>query len=458
MSFLFSIIQKENQERRGGFRRIFMKELLKNKELCKKILILIGVMTLIRIGSQIPIPGVNTEYMRSLIEDNGLTFFNMITGHSFSQMSFFALSISPYITASIMFQLLGIVIPAIEEWKKDGKTGQEKLERGTIIMALIIAFLQSLFMSIGLGSRGLLSPYSWWMVLITTVIWTSGAGALIFIGNRLTKLKLGSGISYILLCNILSSFPQDLQSLYEVFLNGREVPFQIVNGLFIFFVFAAIILVAVVLQLSYKRIPTVFSGKLTGGYTPKHEIPIPLNACGVMPIIFSGTIFSMPLLVASFFPNIEWLSYISMYLNERNWFVADSWKYTVGAIIYILLTLIFAKFYLNITFNSIEMANNLRQQGATIPGIRPGKPTQDYLDGIISRIGMFGAVLVLVLILSMTFLCNSFGIGSLSIGGTSILICVSVIIEASKAIKSEMSSANARNYSGLTGRKEILSC
>ena len=196
-----------------------MKLLFKSKELRNKILIIFAAMVFIRIGSVIPIPGVNAEYMQTIMENSGLGFFNMLTGNSFSQMSLFALSISPYITASIIIQLLTVVFPSLEELRKDGKTGREKIERYTTILGVVLAFIQSLFMSLAFGSQGLLDPYTWWMVAITTIVWTAGAGILIFIGTRITKMEVGNGISYILICNILSTFPNDVFNLYNCCIN-----------------------------------------------------------------------------------------------------------------------------------------------------------------------------------------------------------------------------------------------
>lgn len=422
-----------------------MRGLRKNKILCKKLLTIVVVMTSIRICSQIPLPGVNTEYMKALLNRDGLGFFNMLTGSSFSKMSIFALSISPYITASIILQLLGIAIPSIGEWKKDGKTGQEKMEHWNVIIALAIAAVQALFISIGLGKQGLLVQYTWWMVLYTTVVWTAGSGILIFIGNKITKLNLGSGISYILLFNILSTFPQDIFSLYEVFIHGKSTASQAVAISLILVAFAVIIATCIVIHLSERKIPLMFSGKLSG-VVPKKDMPIPLNACGVMPIIISGTIMSIPILISSFLPQVAWLSKVSMVLNERNWFVPEEFKYSLGVVIYVFLTLFFAFFYLEITLNSYEISSNLKQQGGTIPGIRPGKPTQEYLQKVIREVGMFGAGVVLCLILGMLLICNASGVGTLSIGGTSILICVSVILDSVKAIKTENQSSNPHAY------------
>ena len=422
-----------------------MKDLLRNKELRNKILIIILAMIVVRIGSVIPIPGVNAEYMRLLMEGNNFGFLNMLTGNSFSQMSFFALSISPYITASIIVQLMTVVIPRLEELAKEGKTGRETLEKINMCVGLMLALVQSLFMAIGFGSRGLLNPYTWWMVVIMTVVWTAGAGVLMLIGNMITKLELGNGISYILVCNILSTFPGDLFTLYEVLMNGKIIPVQIVIGVIVIAVFAVLVYACVILSTSEHRIKMTFSGKMNG-ISNKQDLPIPLNTCGVMPIIFSGSIMSLPSLAATFFPNVKWLTVVSRFLNQTYWFRMDSFYYTFGILLYIALTYYFTSFYLEVNFNPTEMANNLKAQSATIPGIRPGKPTSDYIQKVSSKVAMVGTTLMLAIIVLMMIVCNLTNVGTLSIGGTSILICVSVIIESSKSIKTAMQTYRSKYY------------
>lgn len=422
-----------------------MKLLFKSKELRNKILIIFAAMVFIRIGSVIPIPGVNAEYMQTIMENSGLGFFNMLTGNSFSQMSLFALSISPYITASIIIQLLTVVFPSLEELRKDGKTGREKIERYTTILGIVLAFIQSLFMSLAFGGQGLLDPYTWWMVAITTIVWTAGAGILIFIGTRITKMEVGNGISYILICNILSTFPNDVFNLYSTFILNHEIIYQIINVVLILVFMLGLIAACVVLSISVRKIPMTFSRKMVGGNV-KQDLPIPLNTCGVIPIIFSGSIMSLPVLISSFLPNIGWLNEVSKYLNQSYWFNINAIYYTLGVVVYIALTYFFTMFYLSINFNSVEMANNLKVQGAMIPGIRPGKPTADYIEKIASRIAVLGTTFMLAIILITTFICNATGLGTLSIGGTSILICVSVITETEKIFKTALQSEKSRYF------------
>ena len=231
----------------------------------------------------------------------------MITGNSLSQMSLFALNISPYITASIIIQLLAVVFTSLEEMRKDGKTGREKMERITMVTGVVLALLQSLFMTIGFGKQGLLTNYTWYTVAIMTIAWTAGAALLMFIGNKITKMEMGNGISYILVCNILSTFPNDILTIREVIIDGKIIPYQIVNSVIAGAVLFVVIAICVVLSTSVKNIPITFSGKMSGR-TIKQDLPIMLNTCGVMPIIFSSSLMSIPILISAFFPNVKWLA------------------------------------------------------------------------------------------------------------------------------------------------------
>lgn len=418
---------------------------LKDKETRNKFLILIGLMILIRIGSIIPIPGISTDYMKNLLSNDGFGFLILITGNSFSQMSLFALSISPYITASIIVQLMTVVIPRLEELTKDGKTGREQIEKITNILGICLAFIQALGMALVLGKQGLIVNYTWWMVILMTVIWTVGAAILMFIGEKITKMNIGNGISYILICNILSTFPNDVLNLFEVFIKNKKPAFMVLNITIIMMLFGILLLSVIYLATTEKQVLIVFSRKVNG-MSNKQYLPIQLNICNVMPIIFSGSILSFPILLNAFLPNIDILQRFSHYLNQNNWFNPINWKYSVGAVIYIILTYFFASFYLEINFNVFEIAKNLKMQGAAIAGIRPGKETAEYLKNLSEKIARMGTTFMLLIVLIFTFLTHIFGISALSIGGTSILICVSVIMESKKAILTQLQSAKNRSY------------
>lgn len=421
-----------------------MKSLIINKEIKNKLLLILVFIIFVRIGSIIPIPGINSEYMKAIMSGSGFEFVNMITGNSFSKMSLFALSISPYITASIIIQLLTMIIPKLEDLSKDGKTGQEKIRKITNTTGIVISFMQSLFMAIGFGSRGLLNPYTWWMILIATFIWTAGATILIILGERITKMDIGNGISYILLFNILSTFPGDLFVIYKRF-SADSVPaaltLKLILAGIVFWVFLA---GCIFLNLSEKRVQIRFSRKNISGEQGR-TFPISLNICNVMPVIFTSSIISMITIAATFTSNNMLIS-VAKYLTPTNWFLSGNFKYSLGCLVYIGLAYFFANFYLDIAFNATEIAQRLKTQGATIPGIRPGKPTAEYLRMNAFEMMLFGTGLMLLIVLGASLIYNLCGIGVLSIGGTSILICVNVIIETHKKLKTAAQSARNQSY------------
>lgn len=419
--------------------------IFKDKELTKKILIILVAMIFIRIGSVIPLPFINTTIVNDFFNNSGFKFLNLITGNSLSQMSLFALSISPYITSSIVVQLLTIAIPSLEELSKDGKSGQNKIKTITNAIAIVLAFIQSISFAIGFGKQGLLNPFNIQTIILSTLIWTIGSGILIFIGEKITKLNLGNGISYILLFNILSTFPNDVFSLKEIFIDGKILAIKLLNIFIILIIFFLLISACVFLSTTEKRIPMTFSRRI-GNFQNKNYFPIPLNICGVMPIIFSSSIMSL-LMIINIFINNNILSKINNYLNQSNWFNLNNLKYySFGIIIYIGLTYLFTSFYLDINFNVIEISKNLKTQGATISGIRQGNPTTEYLRKITRKLAFIGTTISLLIIISIMVLTHSFGISSLSIGGTSILICVAIILESKKAIQTEIDSAKNRSY------------
>lgn len=418
--------------------------ILRDKELMKKLLFIFLSMIFIRIGSVFPLPFIDTSVVKDFFNNSGFGFLNLITGNSLSQMSFFALSISPYITASIIIQLLTVSIKRLEELSKDGKTGQDKIQMITNVIAIIFAFAQSIGLAIGFGKQGMLRPFTWYTVLLCVFIWTIGSGILIYIGEKITKFNLGNGISYILLLNILSVFPNDILSLKEVFIDNKILSVKILNGFVIAIILILLIYSCIFLSTTEKRIPMIFSRKVNG-FTNKNYLPIPLNTCGVMPIIFSSSVMSLPIIIGMFINN-NILTTINQYFNQSNWFDFHNLKYTLGAIVYIGLTYLFTLFYLEINFNVYEISQNLKMQGATIAGIRQGNLTSEYLGKITRKLALIGTTISLLIIISIMVLTHSFGISSLSIGGTSILICVAIILESKKAIQTEFDSAKNRSY------------
>lgn len=410
---------------------------LKELPLWQKIMIIILSMALVRVGSNIPLPFVNREYIQSMLDVDGLSFLNSITGGSMLQMSFFALSVSPYITASIIIQLLTVVFPALEEMRKDGKTGMDRYKRITNITGGVLGIVQAASLAVGLGGQGLLDPYNWQTVLAAAVIWSLGGIFIIFLGEFLEKLEIGSGISMILFCNIVSSIPSDLTNIWDYASTLNR------TGMIIACIVAAVLSIIVltictICQETVKNIPVVQTRKTVTG--SDSTFPIPLLTCSVMPVIFAGSLMSLPILIAQFVPKLQegLVGKAISALNTSMWFRPDMPKYTVGAVVYLLLAIMFTYFYLDIGFNPVEIADNLKKQGAVIPGIRPGRPTSDYIGRISKKVAMRGNLIMVAVVLVTYGICNALGISSVSIAGTSSFICANVALEEYKKIRSGM--------------------
>lgn len=421
-------------------------------DLWKKLLIISAVMLIIRIGTVIPIPFVSQEYLKQTLPSFGGSFLSTLLGGSTLTMSLFALSISPYITGSIVIQMMTVVIPKLEEIQKDGTVGQEKYKKIVNATGIAFSFIQALMMAWGLGSRGLLDPYNAGTVILATVIWTAGAIVLILIGEFLDNFQLGSGISMILFCNIVSQIPTDIGKIYEMFIANKSIPVAILNAVIILAVFAAAVVAAVVLLTSYRNIPIRMSGKVSG-ISPVQDMPIPLVTCSIMPYIFASTLFSLPSMLAMFVDKLnEGIpGKIVASLSSSNWFLINHPVRSIGVILFIALTYFFTLFYIDFSFNPSEIAANLKKQGAFVPGIRPGQPTAEYLSKVIKAVATWGNALVVALILVLVAACNISGIGSTSLSGTSLIIAVSVINDMYTRIQAENKATEKMKQSSYRG-------
>ena len=430
--------------RKQGFRTF--KSQLKGLPTACKAAVILAVIILVRFGSSYPLPFVDGDYMRMILGIQGLAFLNSITGGSMQQMSFFALSISPYITASIIMQLMTVVFPSLEEMQKDGKTGRERFKHITQAVAVTLSVIQSVAMAVGLGARGLLVSYTPATVAAASVIWSIGAIVLIGISSFLDWMEVGSGISILLCANILSTFPSDVFALRDMFVSGKIPAVAVLNACLIIATFLAILGVCVVLASTSREVPVVNSRKLAGTLD-KSSFPIPLNTCSVMPVIFASSIFSLPIILSQFTGTAKdgIPMHIMRCLTTGEWFKPEQPLYTVGAFLYFGLTTLFTYFYLDIGFNPYEIADNLKRSGATIPGIRPGAPTVEYIRKTSTRIALAGNTATTLLILAMHAVCNAYGLGALSIAGTSVIILVGVVIEERRLLAS---LAAVKQFSG----------
>ena len=425
----------------------------KLKEIRSRIIYTLLMLVVVRIGTQLPIPGVNGSYFSEWFSGNSgsaFGFFDAITGGSFEKMSVFALNITPYITSSIIIQLLTIAIPKLEELQKDGEEGRKKMTAITRYLTVALALMESLAMAIGFGKSGLLLEYNALNIITAVVTLTAGSTVIMWIGERITENGVGNGISIVLTINIISRIPQDLTLLFEQFVKGKEIAFQVLNLAIIIAIIIAVTVLTVTLQGAERRIPVQYSRKVQGRKQiggQSSYIPLKVNTAGVIPIIFAQSLFMFPLIIMQLLGKSGGNGVggtILKMLNQSNWCDFKEPIYSIGLIVYIVLVIAFAYFYTSITFNPLEIADNMKKQGGFIPGIRPGKPTSEYLTKILNYIIFIGAVgLVIVAIIPIFFegAINA----SMSFGGTSLIINVGVIIETLKQIESRML---VRNYKG----------
>lgn len=434
----------------------FLRNAFKVKEVRDRLLYTLGMLVVIRIGSNLPIPGVDASYLSRFFDNlqaSGMGFINAITGGSFSSMSLFALSITPYITSSIIMQLLTIAVPKLEEMQKEGEDGRRKIAEYTRYVTVGLALFESTAMALGLGGQGLVleEHRNFWGYLTVVAAMTAGSALLMWIGERITEKGVGNGISIVLLINIVSSLPQDILMLYYRFMAGQSVAVAAIACVIILAVIIATVVFVLVLNGAERRIPVQYSKKMQGrrmvGGQSSH-IPLKVNTAGVIPVIFASSIMSMPAMVAQFF-TVDYTSVggqILMALSSSNWFRPEAPVYSVGLLLYIVLVVLFAYFYTSITFNPLEVANNMKKAGGFIPGIRPGKPTSDYLSGILNYIVFIGAVGLVIVCIIPIVASGLFSVGSLSFGGTSLIIIAGVILETIKAIESKMLVRNYRGF------------
>lgn len=433
----------------------------KIKDLRNKIFYTLIALVIVRIGSQLPVPGVDASFISEWFNNqNSLDFINQLTGGSLETMSIFALNITPYITASIIIQLLTIAIPKLEELQKDGEEGRKKLAEYTRYVTIALSIIESAAMAIGFGRSGYLTEgVTFTSVSIIIVSLTAGSAYLMWLGEQITDKGVGNGISIILLYNIVSRMPSDMASLYEKFVSGaNNATNGLIGAVVILAVLIGMVVFIVILSDGERRINVQYSKKtqgrkLVGGQSS--HIPLKVNTAGVIPVIFAGSLFSMPIVIAGF-AGIQPASgagaslgqKILKVLNQNSWCNFDSFgefKYTLGLVVYIVLLIFFAYFYTSITFNPNEISMNMKKQGGFIPGIRPGKPTTDYLTKVLNNIIFIGAVGLSFVAIVPIFFSGAFG-ADVSFGGTSLIIIVGVVLETLKQIESQMLVRHYRGF------------
>ena len=421
----------------------------KTADLRKKMIFTLLILLLYRIGANIPVPFVNISEALDTSGGNILTYFSMMTGSAFNYGTLFALGVTPYINSSIIIQLLGVAIPAIGALEKEGEEGRKKIATITRYLTIGLAVLQSVayFFYIKNSNSDYLAPTTSTGALVFEAIvivlcFTAGSALVMWLGEQINDRGIGNGISLILFAGIVSRIPTLFGSLWEYFRRGGA-----------YYALSPIVLVCFLLMIAYivwmdnseRRLPIQYAKRVVGrkmyGGQSTH-MPIKVNMSGVLPIIFASSILSIPTTI-QMFVNVKEGSGWEKFFNV---FSSDHWPY---AIIYFVLIIFFAYFYATIQYNPVEMANNLRKNSGGIPGIRPGKPTSDYIAKIINRVTLLGALMISVVALfPIIFQLSTSAAGramQISMGGTSLIIVVGVALETVKQLESQMMM---RHYKG----------
>ncbi len=431
-----------------------LRNAFKIKDIRNRILFTFLMLIVIRIGSELPIPGVNGSVFQDWFSNNssdGLGFVDAITGGSFLNMSVFALNITPYITSSIIMQLLTIAIPKLEELQRDGEEGRKKIVEITRYLTIALGLIESVAMTIGFYRGNYLVDKSPLTVIMVITSLTAGSAVLMWIGERITEKGIGNGISIVLTINIISRMPEDLGTLWEQFIASQtNTAKAVVAALVIVAIIVVMVMFVIVLQGAERRIPVQYSSKIRGNKQVSGQqthIPLKVNTSGVIPVIFAQSLMYTPVIIASVLGKGNGTgigSKILRGLSQSNWCDPENPVYSIGLVVYIALVIAFAYFYTQITFNPLEVANNMKRAGGFVPGIRPGKPTSDYLNQILNYIVFIGAVgLTIVAVIPIFF--NGVFNANVSFGGTSIIIVVGVVVETLKQVESQM---RVRYYKG----------
>ena len=451
-----------------------LKNAWKIPELKNKLLFTLLIIVLYRLGSAIPLPWVNSDTLQSWFSSQGgnaLGWLNVLSGGALSRATLFALSVSPYITASIVVQLLTIAIPKFTDWSKEGESGQKKLSLVTRWLTVVLALVTAVGYTLYISNSGMVQTYknTWENVVVKIVLvacYCAGAALIMWLAERINEFGIGNGISIILFANIISRLPAMAESLWKRCFTSDVVvanstyksvglgaklsgaPLYIVGSL-LFLLFIAILLFFTVLVVwfsnSERRIPVqyakrVVGRKMYGGQSS--TLPIKLDMSGVMPIIFASSIVSIPSTIAGFGGTRAWATWINDFLGYT------SFPYIA---IYLILIVAFAYFYIMISFNPVEVANNLQQNGGAVPGIRPGRPTVAYITKILNRITLLGALFLIVLsgvpmiVNAVWYSIDGYGLSELAFSGSALLIVVGVALETFRELEAQMT---LRNYKG----------
>lgn len=407
---------------------------LKIADLRKKITFTLLMFLVFRIGAHIPVPGINLDVIAELIGKGQLLgFFDVISGGAFRNFSIFAMSITPYINASIIMQLLTVVVPHLERLAKEGAEGRKKIVEYTRYLTVILGFIQAIGISVGLKSALLDSSFG--SIILIALTLTAGTAFLMWLGEMITEKGIGNGISLIIFAGIVSKLPSGLAAIYTYVKAGTT---NILVVLLFAIIALAVIVGIVAIQEGQRRIPVQYAKRVVGrkvyGGQSTH-IPIKVNSAGVIPVIFAMSILMFPGTIASWFPNNSFAVWVANAFNFQSFFYN---------LLYATFIIFFTYFYSAITFNPMDVADNIKKYGGFIPGLRPGRPTSDYISKVMNRITLVGAFFLAGIAVLPTILISTTQL-PVYFGGTALLIVVGVALETMKQLES---SLLMRHYEG----------
>lgn len=414
------------------------KNIFKVKELRKKVLFVLAMMVVYRLGAHIPVPGVDVGILQERLFQGGsggvLDYLDLFSGGALRNFTIFAMSITPYITASIILNLLTVVIPKLEELSKQGAEGRKKIAQYTRYGTIVLAVIQGVGITSYINRFGAIPNPTFFDLFIIVVTLTAGTAFLMWLGEQINEKGIGNGISIIIFTSIISRFPSDFYSTYRLFRAGSISIFNIL----LFLVFAVAIVAGIIfVQEGERRIPVQYSKRIVGrkvyGGRSTH-IPMKVNQAGVIPVIFASSVLLFPGVIAQVIP-FDWAQNIAAMIQPGS---------TLYLILYALMILFFTYFYTAITFNPEEVAENMQKNGGFIPGIRPGKATINYLDKILVRVTLAGAVFLTIVAL-LPFAMGPLTGVNISFGGTSVLIMTGVALQTMQQIESHLLM---RHYEG----------
>jgi preprotein translocase, secY subunit len=403
-------------------------------ELRQKIVFTLIMFAVFRMGTHIPVPGVDPTAIEQLFAQGTLFgLLDLFSGGAFSKFSVFAMSITPYINAAIIIQLLNVVVPTLEQWSKEGAEGQKKTTKVTRYLTVALAFFQAIGMSIGLKSA-ILNPNPV-NILIIAITLTAGTVFLMWLGEQITANGVGNGISLIIFAGIVAALPKNIGTIYAYVKTGTISYFSV----FAFAVIALAMIVFVIhIETGFRRVPITYAKRLVGGRMGSghsSHIPFKVNQAGVIPIIFASSVLMFPITVAQFI-DIPWVKTVAAYLE---------WGKPLQTTLYVIMIIFFTYFYTSVTVKIPDMADNLKKYGGFVPGLRPGQATADYLDFVLTRITLAGAFFLAFIAVLPNLVASATNIQGVYFGGTALLIVVGVALQTMKQIESMVVM---RNYEG----------